>query len=1161
MTIHTNRKAWKVLFMALSFIFCVHLNPLFASTCEQAIAIDQVPFNLNNQTTEGMGDDYDFSPCDNNYIGGNEAIYVFTPTVDAYFTIRLENISAWSGIHLIDDCPDESPNCIASHTTNLPGTRLLEDIFLTEGETYFIIVSTYPQPQFTSFDIFVENGNPPPAGTDCNNPIIISDLPFAVQEINTAEFDNIYSGSGPCFSDNYLNDHEVVLKYQPTANQAVSFSLENIQEFFTAIHILDACPDSNPTCVGSASNTVNTNNIYLENIVLQSAVEYYIVISTWDNPQHTIFDLNIVAEQSCNVVNDFEILQRTDSSTVLNWTQGNLPGLIAYREVGGIPGEQVTEVLKMPIEIDGLLPQTDYECFVKNRCGAEALMISGVYDGPLSGGNPKGVELLALYDIEDLSQFGIGSANNGEGTNGIEFHFPAIAVEAGEYIYWTSDSILFEEFFGIPADFESPAALINGDDAVELFNGNLIIDAFGYPNTSGTGQPWEYKDGWAYRLNGQRNNNGAFSEHNWKYSGIDLLEGAAQNDLCEVPFPLATFIGPPTLESEWSGPFTFRTLPATPVCGGYFVDSGGDQNYFNNTQDTIHICPSSTEEKVKVTFTQFELDNEGNLCLDELFIYDGPSTESPLFSPAGNSTQGWCWNQNNVPSGSGDLTGLSFTSSDTSGCLTFVFHSDEEGNLQGWQTGVECIQVQSCYDPGNMMVSEVEGTSAIISWDFLLQTSSVTLSYREEGFEPENGIQVEVDSTLYSLTGLQPFTTYEVYLQSNCNDTLNGTWIGPVSFSTSCSSEVGDDFESPIEINAFPFHATGVTDFCYTDNFGFESADNVYRFQNPDCNFGINISTCDPTTDFDTYVYLLDENQEVLFSNDDALDPCNFSVNGLNRMSALTAFVEPNKEYYIVVEGFGPNEGKYELNVDLNPISAVQVDAMIQDVNCHGENSGSILLSLEGGAEPYTILWNDGDTSLVRDDLIAGEYSLVITDNCQASQTLDFEIKEPEVLEVTSQTGGVSALDAQNGYIITQVNGGLPPYDFSWDNGANSSSTANLGMGETCVTIIDQNLCELNTCFDILLSTEEQNKASELGLEIFPNPTADKVFINLRFEESTDLTLELVAANGQSVLKIEEEQVRQELLEWDLSEINSGLYFLKITKNRNYGFFRLIIER
>src|SRR5690554_8135105 len=67
------------------------------------------------------------------------------------------------------------------------------------------------------------------------------------------------------------------------------------------------------------------------------------------------------------------------------------------------------------------------------------LILTAVFDGNLPGQLPKGIELYAVEDIPDMSIYGIGSANNGGGTDGIEFTFPADSYPAGSYIYVASD--------------------------------------------------------------------------------------------------------------------------------------------------------------------------------------------------------------------------------------------------------------------------------------------------------------------------------------------------------------------------------------------------------------------------------------------------------------------------------------------------------------------------------------------------------------------------------------------------------------------------------------------------------------------------------------------------------------------------------------------------
>ncbi len=75
--------------------------------------------------------------------------------------------------------------------------------------------------------------------------------------------------------------------------------------------------------------------------------------------------------------------------------------------------------------------------------------ITGAFD-PLTGGLPKGVELYVVSDIDDLSEFGLGSANNGEGTDGEEFTFPEVTATAGTFIYVASEATEFNNFFGSP---------------------------------------------------------------------------------------------------------------------------------------------------------------------------------------------------------------------------------------------------------------------------------------------------------------------------------------------------------------------------------------------------------------------------------------------------------------------------------------------------------------------------------------------------------------------------------------------------------------------------------------------------------------------------------------------------------------------------------------
>jgi predicted extracellular nuclease len=205
------------------------------------------------------------------------------------------------------------------------------------------------------------------------------------------------------------------------------------------------------------------------------------------------------------------------------------------------------------LEFSKIIVQIVFTCVVIAGSMAIAhssdLIISGVIDGPLSGGLPKAVEFYAVNNIDDLSIYGFGSANNGDGSDGVEFTFPAVSASAGEFLIVASEMTGFSTFFGFPPDYTSGAANINGDDAIELFENGSVVDVFGDINVDGSGQPWEYSDGWAYRVDSTGPDGNTFMFFNWMLSGPNALDGATTNDTTAIPFPLGTYNREPVISA------------------------------------------------------------------------------------------------------------------------------------------------------------------------------------------------------------------------------------------------------------------------------------------------------------------------------------------------------------------------------------------------------------------------------------------------------------------------------------------------------------------------------------------------------------------------------------------------------------------------------------
>ncbi|MEM9638682.1 MAG: hypothetical protein AAGA94_13620, partial [Pseudomonadota bacterium] len=208
------------------------------------------------------------------------------------------------------------------------------------------------------------------------------------------------------------------------------------------------------------------------------------------------------------------------------------------------------------------------------------LMITGVVDGDLSGGLPKAIQIYALNDIPDLSIYGVGSANNGNGGGVEEFTFPADAIAAGTTLHISTETDSFTDFFGFAPEYTDSVASINGDDAIELFRNGVPVDVFGNVNASGAGDVWEYTDGWASR-DPAVGANPTFDPADWSFSGPGGLADVTSNAAADTPFPIPGDTG---------------GAPAVAI-NEYRISSGGSSDDTSNFVELVTEPNTSLEGK------------------------------------------------------------------------------------------------------------------------------------------------------------------------------------------------------------------------------------------------------------------------------------------------------------------------------------------------------------------------------------------------------------------------------------------------------------------------------------------------------------------------------------------------------------------------------------
>ena len=171
---------------------------------------------------------------------------------------------------------------------------------------------------------------------------------------------------------------------------------------------------------------------------------------------------------------------------------------------------------------------------------AQNLNLKGIFSlsVPSGGSDGKAIHLKASSNISDLSLYGIGVSQNGEGSDGLEYNFDSVQVNSGDDILVVRDLSAFTNYFlNCIEEFEfifidnNNLITQNGNDGVELYFENTIIDTFGDVNVDGLGLDWEYTDSWAF-----------FNGDNWIYGGVNCTNNSTTIFNSECLYPICQII-------------------------------------------------------------------------------------------------------------------------------------------------------------------------------------------------------------------------------------------------------------------------------------------------------------------------------------------------------------------------------------------------------------------------------------------------------------------------------------------------------------------------------------------------------------------------------------------------------------------------------------------
>ncbi len=142
-------------------------------------------------------------------------------------------------------------------------------------------------------------------------------------------------------------------------------------------------------------------------------------------------------------------------------------------------------------------------------------------------------------------------------------------------------------------------------------------------------------------------------------------------------------------------------------------------------------------------------------------------------------------------------------------------------------------------------------------------------------------------------------------------------------------------------------------------------------------------------------------------------------------------------------------------------IPPLQATADVSAVTCFGGSDGALNLSVSGGDGPnYTYLWSDGATTQDLQGLMAGPYTVTVTDGSGCSLVQIFDVEQPtEVVAIVSSIAEITCFGGTDGGLEVLVSGGTPGYTYLWSTGAMTDMLGNLSSGIYSLTATDANGC------------------------------------------------------------------------------------------------------